>query len=88
MSEWTCIYFIVLVVLGNYIILNLFLAILLDNFAAGDNEEGEKGEEERVEAVLARQCWQPTGLARPVDQGREGKQAKELQLNSGVEMRI
>jgi len=34
-NSWASIYFIILVVLGNYIILNLFLAILLYNFGAG-----------------------------------------------------
>ena len=41
-------YFILLVVVGNYIILNLFLAILLDNFGGGDDEEEEEEEEEEV----------------------------------------
>ena len=41
-NSWTCVYFIVLVVLGNYIILNLFLAILLDNFGGvGEDDDGE-----------------------------------------------
>ena len=40
-STWASLYFILLVVVGNYIILNLFLAILLDNFAmwSGDDED-------------------------------------------------
>ena len=43
----SCIYFLLLFILGNYIILNLFLAILLDNFGGGEeDEEGEDGEEE------------------------------------------
>ena len=33
-----CIYFVLLVVVGNYVILNLFLAILLDNFSTSDDE--------------------------------------------------
>lgn len=38
-------YFVMLVVIGNYIILNLFLAILLDNFAeVGEKSEGDSGE--------------------------------------------
>ena len=35
------IYFILLVVIGNYIILNLFLAILLDKFGEDDEDEDE-----------------------------------------------
>jgi hypothetical protein len=41
------IYFILLNVVGNYMILNLFLAILLANFEGGDEEEEEEdGDEE------------------------------------------
>lgn len=43
-----CVYFIVLFVCGNYILLNVFLAIAVDNLAEGDEpqkEEGEEGEE-------------------------------------------
>mmetsp|Transcript_58372 Transcript_58372/g.186072 ORF Transcript_58372/g.186072 Transcript_58372/m.186072 type:complete len:1616 (+) Transcript_58372:485-5332(+) len=41
-------YFLLLTIVGNYIILNLFLAILLDNFADGgdDDEEEEKEKED------------------------------------------
>lgn len=46
-NSWAAIYFIILVVLGNYIILNLFLAILLDNFGAGDDDDDEEEEEEK-----------------------------------------
>ncbi|EEH58460.1 voltage-gated ion channel superfamily [Micromonas pusilla CCMP1545] len=41
-SAWASVYFIGIVVLGNYIILNLFLAILLDNFA----EEAENNDDD------------------------------------------
>jgi len=50
-SELASLYFILLVVIGNYIILNLFLAILLDNFGGGndDDEEIEEAEKEAEE---------------------------------------
>jgi hypothetical protein len=35
------IYFLFIVVIGNYVILNLFLAILLDNFAGGNDDEDD-----------------------------------------------
>ena len=41
----SCIYFLLLFILGNYIILNLFLAILLDNFGGGGEEEEEEEED-------------------------------------------
>ena len=40
-GTWACVYFIMLVVIGNYIVLNLFLAILLDNFSGLDKDEDE-----------------------------------------------
>jgi len=40
-NGWASLYFVLLVVIGNYIILNLFLAILLDNFGGGSDEEDE-----------------------------------------------
>ncbi|XP_068234730.1 muscle calcium channel subunit alpha-1-like isoform X2 [Palaemon carinicauda] len=44
-----CFYFIILFICGNYILLNVFLAIAVDNLAdadaLGDAEEGKEGEE-------------------------------------------
>ena len=74
-SSWTCIYFVVLVVLGNYIILNLFLAILLDNFAAGDNEEGE-------EKNGSRPSSRAKAGSRPGSQGPSIKDEKGNKLKS------
>lgn len=47
-SSLAAVYFIMMVVLGNYIILNLFLAILLENFAgvSGDDSSSEASSEE------------------------------------------
>ena len=72
------IYFVVLVVLGNYIILNLFLAILLDNFAAGDNEEGEKGEGKKGSRPSSR----ANAGSRPGSQGPSIKDEKGNKLKS------
>ncbi|KAL7638969.1 UNVERIFIED_CONTAM: hypothetical protein RMT77_010503 [Armadillidium vulgare] len=48
-----CIYFIILFICGNYILLNVFLAIAVDNLAdadaLGDSEEGGEGEEKPPE---------------------------------------
>ena len=49
----SCIYFLLLFILGNYIILNLFLAILLDNFWGG--EEEEEGEDEEEEELVSKE---------------------------------
>jgi voltage-dependent calcium channel L type alpha-1D len=53
-SGWSAaVYFIMLVIIGNFIVLNLFLAILLGNTAEDDEEEDEAdgGKDETVEKV-------------------------------------
>ncbi|KAG8186903.1 hypothetical protein JTE90_022871 [Oedothorax gibbosus] len=50
----SCIYFIILFICGNYILLNVFLAIAVDNLADADSLSGvEKEEEEEEGAVVA-----------------------------------
>uniref|UniRef100_A0A669CYE5 Voltage-dependent L-type calcium channel subunit alpha n=1 Tax=Oreochromis niloticus TaxID=8128 RepID=A0A669CYE5_ORENI len=41
-----CIYFVILFICGNYILLNVFLAIAVDNLAGGDSDDKKKEEEE------------------------------------------
>ncbi|XP_039206587.1 voltage-dependent L-type calcium channel subunit alpha-1F isoform X1 [Crotalus tigris] len=41
-----CIYFIILFICGNYILLNVFLAIAVDNLADGDNMNSSKEEKQ------------------------------------------
>uniref|UniRef100_A0A7N6BQF8 Voltage-dependent L-type calcium channel subunit alpha n=1 Tax=Anabas testudineus TaxID=64144 RepID=A0A7N6BQF8_ANATE len=41
-----CIYFVILFVCGNYILLNVFLAIAVDNLAGGEWDEDEEKEDE------------------------------------------
>ena len=46
----TVIYYVSWIFVGNFILLNLFLAILLDGFVAEDDEEiGDQEELERIE---------------------------------------
>ena len=67
-NSWTCVYFIVLVVLGNYIILNLFLAILLDNFGGvGEDDDGE-GEQ----SVNGKKGSRPPSRAKSLKDGGAG----------------
>ena len=51
-------YFIVLFICGNYILLNVFLAIAVDNLAGGEEEEVEKVDNEQaqkeIENIMAR----------------------------------
>ncbi|XP_052460375.1 voltage-dependent L-type calcium channel subunit alpha-1D-like [Carassius gibelio] len=46
-----CLYFVILFICGNYILLNVFLAIAVDNLAGGDgdNKKNEEKKEEPVE---------------------------------------
>ncbi|KAM6468746.1 voltage-dependent L-type calcium channel subunit alpha-1F isoform 5-T6 [Liasis olivaceus] len=48
-----CIYFIILFICGNYILLNVFLAIAVDNLADGDNINSSKKEEHREKETPA-----------------------------------
>ena len=42
------IYFLFLFIAGNFILLNVFLAIAVDNLSTGEDEEEEGGEEEEA----------------------------------------
>ena len=81
-GTWACVYFILLVVIGNYIVLNLFLAILLDNFSGLDKDEEEdpttwrRMAEEARDAREARRrkaAQHASGVARDVDFDNTGR---------------
>ncbi|XP_072847568.2 voltage-dependent L-type calcium channel subunit alpha-1F isoform X2 [Pogona vitticeps] len=48
-----CVYFIILFICGNYILLNVFLAIAVDNLADGDNINTSKEEEQKEKEMPA-----------------------------------
>uniref|UniRef100_A0A3Q2VXZ2 Voltage-dependent L-type calcium channel subunit alpha n=1 Tax=Haplochromis burtoni TaxID=8153 RepID=A0A3Q2VXZ2_HAPBU len=48
-----CIYFVILFICGNYILLNVFLAIAVDNLAGGDSDDKKKEGEEEIKLVLS-----------------------------------
>ncbi|XP_037368962.1 voltage-dependent L-type calcium channel subunit alpha-1F isoform X2 [Talpa occidentalis] len=51
-----CVYFIILFICGNYILLNVFLAIAVDNLASGDTGTGkDKGRQKSTEGKLPRE---------------------------------
>jgi len=85
---WTSIYFILLVVVGNYIILNLFLTILLDNFGAGsDDDDDEEGEEE--EASVASPITYNTFVKDgEKDPGKEGEQVSSPKAGTRQERQM
>jgi hypothetical protein len=51
-GSWACLYFIAIVVIGNYVVLNLFLAILLDNFSGLDTGGGDGDQDARHAALV------------------------------------
>merc|ERR1719424_810003 len=44
-TQWASVYYIILIMFGNYIMFNLFVAILIDGFGAEDDEPEETDEE-------------------------------------------
>ncbi|KAJ8523265.1 hypothetical protein ON010_g17598 [Phytophthora cinnamomi] len=43
---FSCVYFISLVILGDFVLMNLFLALLLDNFGDNDEEQAQEKQED------------------------------------------
>ncbi|XP_004690092.1 PREDICTED: voltage-dependent L-type calcium channel subunit alpha-1F isoform X2 [Condylura cristata] len=69
-----CVYFIILFICGNYILLNVFLAIAVDNLASGDTGTGkEKGREKSTEGKLP----QENGVLVPGGENEEEEGAKD-----------
>ncbi|KAI4482949.1 hypothetical protein M0802_013575 [Mischocyttarus mexicanus] len=72
-------YFIVLVLFGNYTLLNVFLAIAVDNLAnaqelsAAEEEEQEEDKEKQMQEIDK----EIETLQKPNDDGKGGKQASE-----------
>jgi voltage-dependent calcium channel L type alpha-1D len=67
-----CIYFIILFICGNYILLNVFLAIAVDNLADADSlttVEKEDEEEEPVELEDEKKSHSPTPIGRDDEMG-------------------
>lgn len=76
-----CIYFIILFICGNYILLNVFLAIAVDNLADADSlttvekEEGEEGEQGEIEAE--KQAHSSTPIEGEDEEGLEDEEEGE-----------
>mmetsp|Transcript_3119 Transcript_3119/g.7221 ORF Transcript_3119/g.7221 Transcript_3119/m.7221 type:complete len:1718 (+) Transcript_3119:685-5838(+) len=81
-STWACLYFIFLVVVGNYIILNLFLAILLDNFGSSDDEDDD--DEEEAEAEKERAAKEQAAAHKKEGDGSAGGRAPSTTYNSFI----
>lgn len=65
-----CIYFIILFICGNYILLNVFLAIAVDNLADADSlTTVEKEEDEQGEIECEKKSHSPTPIEADDDMG-------------------
>jgi len=62
-----CIYFIILFICGNYILLNVFLAIAVDNLADADSLTTVEKEEEEEDKEGEKKSHSPT----PIDEGMD-----------------
>ncbi|XP_077001970.1 voltage-dependent L-type calcium channel subunit alpha-1F isoform X2 [Tamandua tetradactyla] len=76
-----CIYFIILFICGNYILLNVFLAIAVDNLASGDaGSAKDKGREKSTEGNLPRE----NGALVPGGENEEEEGAKSEEADIEV----
>merc|ERR1712166_1440993 len=50
-GSWCALYYITLIVLGNYIMFNLFVAILIDGFGGDMDEDADEDEDEAIAAA-------------------------------------
>jgi hypothetical protein len=50
----TAVYYVAWIFLGNFILLNLFLAILLDSFLSEENDDDNNDDEERIRMKRAK----------------------------------
>ncbi|XP_078004023.1 voltage-dependent L-type calcium channel subunit alpha-1F [Phascolarctos cinereus] len=73
-----CIYFIILFICGNYILLNVFLAIAVDNLAGGDARTSKgRGKEKNAEHGTSPQ---DNGVLVPCGEDEEGKSKSRVKL--------
>ncbi|KAL7300820.1 hypothetical protein TKK_0006383 [Trichogramma kaykai] len=85
-----CLYFIVLVLFGNYTLLNVFLAIAVDNLAnaqeltaAEEEQEEESKEKQQLELEKEMESLKPDSNGPKVDLGDEGGDANSKFNKSG-----
>ncbi|KAM3618143.1 uncharacterized protein V6R79_016208 [Siganus canaliculatus] len=76
-----CVYFVILFICGNYILLNVFLAIAVDNLAGGDGDDKKK--EEKTEGAEEEQEEAGEEVKVDVDQDTEYEEEEEEELPEG-----
>lgn len=55
-GSWCAVYYITLIVLGNYIMFNLFVAILIDGFGGDMDEDADEDEAEAIAAAEGKEA--------------------------------
>ncbi|TMW67789.1 hypothetical protein Poli38472_007461 [Pythium oligandrum] len=72
-------YFVSLIILGNFILMNLFLALLLDNFSTEEEEEPVKSEQEETSRQAAQKVasMKVVPLDRALSSSRRNDQSKK-----------
>ncbi|XP_044763152.1 muscle calcium channel subunit alpha-1 isoform X2 [Coccinella septempunctata] len=93
-----CIYFIILFICGNYILLNVFLAIAVDNLADAESlsdvekEEGDQGEEENrsrtVTPILEEGAEEQSVEEETEEEGQYGSERSGSKKDNGSETKI
>ncbi|KAK5864119.1 hypothetical protein PBY51_001086 [Eleginops maclovinus] len=88
-----CVYFVILFICGNYILLNVFLAIAVDNLAGGDgddkkNEKKPEGTEEAAEE--GGEAAEEEEVKVDIDEDTEYEEEEELpeEDDAGVQLKI
>ncbi|XP_067320283.1 voltage-dependent L-type calcium channel subunit alpha-1F isoform X2 [Anolis sagrei] len=81
-----CVYFIILFICGNYILLNVFLAIAVDNLADGDNINTSKNKEAPAEGEQSNETEEKdVKLECEEEEEEENEEAEEGSEEAGEE---
>uniref|UniRef100_A0A8D3CW80 Voltage-dependent L-type calcium channel subunit alpha n=1 Tax=Scophthalmus maximus TaxID=52904 RepID=A0A8D3CW80_SCOMX len=75
-----CVYFVILFVCGNYILLNVFLAIAVDNLAGGGGKKTDEEKEDEDETV----CDVSSCLQNDEDDWQENEELRAIEGLEGV----
>ncbi|XP_077569226.1 voltage-dependent L-type calcium channel subunit alpha-1D-like isoform X2 [Stigmatopora nigra] len=84
-----CIYFVILFICGNYILLNVFLAIAVDNLAGGDGDD--KAQEKKPEDAEGEGVEQDKEVKVDIDEDTEYEEEEELpegEDDAGVQLNL
>ncbi|XP_057677961.1 calcium channel, voltage-dependent, L type, alpha 1F subunit isoform X1 [Corythoichthys intestinalis] len=84
-----CIYFVILFICGNYILLNVFLAIAVDNLAGGDGDD--KAKEKKTEGAEGEGTEEDKEVKVDIDEDTEYEEEEELpegEDDGGVQLKM